>query len=215
VAGTENYPRFGAGRRLLVASNNSHKVEELRRMLEPLGLDLVVPANRGLTLDVEETGASFAENALLKAHAFSAASGLPAVADDSGLVVDALGGEPGIYSARYGGSGLTDMDRCRLVLEKLGDVPWERRSARFVSAIALVEPEGNALEVAGHVDGVIALEARGTGGFGYDPIFYFPPAGKTFGEMSARDKDAVSHRSVALRRVAEALSGPRNPGILQ
>jgi XTP/dITP diphosphohydrolase len=189
-----DYPGLdGAEGRILVASNNEHKVEEFRRILGPLGFEVVTPSSLGLAVQVDETGDTFAENAMLKAEAFLDASGMTAVADDSGLVVDALGGEPGVYSARYGGPGLDDGDRYRLVLERMAAVSGPHRS----------------------VDGLIPREARGGNGFGYDPIFYFPHAGRTFGEMEAAEKDAVSHRSVALRRLASALRDPVNAGILR
>lgn len=201
--------------RVVAASNNPHKIKEFRRILGPIGFNIVAPADLGLRLQVEETGDSFAVNALLKARAFNGASGLSALADDSGLVVDALGGGPGVYSARYGGEGLTDEDRCRLVVEALRDVPVERRTARFVVAIALVTNTGRTITVDGSVEGSIEPDARGSNGFGYDPIFYYPPAGRTFGEMSPQEKDWVSHRSVALHRLAAALSEPGAAGILR
>lgn len=200
---------------ILAASNNSHKIEELRRILSPLGLSVLAPAQIDLELSVEETGATFAENALIKATAFCSAADLPAIADDSGLVVDALGGEPGVYSARFGGPGLDDIARCRLLLDRLRHVPSDQRTARFVTAIALVTPNGQVITADGSVEGVITTEARGGSGFGYDPIFCYPPAGKTFGEMSESEKDAISHRGVALRRLAVALSDPSAAGILR
>lgn len=212
-----DYPgsRRPPGKTVLAASNNPRKTEELQRILEPLGLDLITPGQIDLRLAVEETGTTFIENALLKATAFCAASGLPAVADDSGLVVDALGGEPGIYSARFGGPGLDDAGRFHIVLDRLRGVPAEERSARFAAAIALVTAEGQQLTVEGSVEGVIADEARGQNGFGYDPIFFYPPAGMTFAEMSGAEKDAVSHRGIALRRLAAALSNSSGAGILR
>jgi XTP/dITP diphosphohydrolase len=200
---------------VLVASHNAHKVHEIRRILEPLGLSVIGPGQIQLALDIEETCTTFVGNALLKAKAYSAASGLPALADDSGLIVDALGGEPGIYSARFGGPDLDDSGRYRLVLDRLRDVPDEQRSARFVAAIALVTPTGQTLTVEGSVEGRIGKEARGRLGFGYDPIFYYPPAGRTFGEMSDTEKDAVSHRGVALRRLVAALNHSSPAGILR
>jgi XTP/dITP diphosphohydrolase len=211
-----DYPGLdGAEGRILVASNNEHKVEEFRRILGPLGFEVVTPSSLGLAVQVDETGDTFAENAMLKAEAFLDASGMTAVADDSGLVVDALGGEPGVYSARYGGSGLDDGDRYRLLLERMAAVPAPHRTACFIASIALAAPSGARVAVEGSVHGLIAREARGGNGFGYDPIFYFPHAGRTFGEMEAAEKDAVSHRSVALRRLASALRDPVNAGILR
>lgn len=213
----KNYREWGHldGRVLLVASNNEHKVEEFRRILQPLGLRVASPVECGLRVDVHEIGSSFAENALLKARAFSSASGMPAVADDSGLAVDALNGEPGVYSARFGGPGLDDEGRYRLLLDRLSGVPESDRSARFITAITLSTPCGETLAVAGTVDGVIASEPRGRLGFGYDPVFYYPPSGKTFGEMTGAEKDAVSHRARALRALAATLSAGSAPGILR
>lgn len=212
-----NYPESASesGQPILIASNNPHKIQELRRILDPLGLRVTTPEQIGLILQAEETGASFQENARLKASAFSSASGLVSVADDSGLVIDALGGEPGIYSARYSGPGLDDAGRYRLVLDRLRGVRGSARSARFVSAIVLVTPQGKELSVEGSVEGIIAEAPRGRLGFGYDPIFYFPSAGKTFGEMSDAEKDAVSHRGTALRRLAAALSDASAASILR
>lgn len=213
----QNYPELETTetRSIVVASNNPHKIEEFRRILAPLGFDVRAPSELGLKVGVDETGTSFAVNALLKARAFSEAAGLPAVADDSGLVVDALGGEPGIFSARYGGSGLSDQDRCRMVVERLRDVPAGERTARFVAAIALVSPSGRTLTSEGTVEGMIESDARGSHGFGYDPIFYYPPAGRTFGEMEPAEKDAVSHRATALRQLAATISQTGAPGILR
>lgn len=169
------------------------------------GVSVVTPAAIGLDLDVEETGSSFAENAAIKGEAFRAASGMVCVADDSGLEIDALGGDPGIYSARYGGPGLTDDDRNELVLSRLIDVPDEVRTARFVCAIAVAAPGRPCTVFEGTVEGRIARRAIGAHGFGYDPIFYFPPFGRTFGEVDAERKALVSHRGVALRKAAAFL----------
>lgn len=201
--------------RVLVASNNPHKLEEFRRILHPLGYTAVSPADEGIAVEVEETGRTFEENARLKARAFASRSGLPAVADDSGLIIDALDGEPGIYSARYGGPGLTDAARCRLILDRLSDVPLANRSARFAASITYADQGGREITVGARVEGVIAHEPRGVDGFGYDPIFLYPPTGKTFAEMAPAQKDAVSHRGAALRRLAEALSGRFDAGILR
>lgn len=190
---------------LLVASNNLHKVEEFRRILTPLGFAVVTPAELGVAIDVEETGTTFEENALLKARAFHDASGIAAVADDSGLVVDALGGQPGVFSARYGGPGLDDQGRVDLLLRNLEGVPLAVRAARFVSAIALVADRGEWV-FDGVVEGEIAMEPRGKNGFGYDPVFIYPPFGMTFGEAESSAKDRVSHRGRALRALADFLS---------
>jgi XTP/dITP diphosphohydrolase len=187
--------------RLLAASNNAHKLREFERILAPLGITVVTPEELGLSLEVEETGTTFAENALIKARAFASASGMPAVADDSGLVVDALGGEPGVYSARYGGLGLDDAGRTQLVLERMAAVPPERRTARFVSAIALAGFSPGEPVFVGVVEGVIARKPEGANGFGYDPIFYYPPLAATFGQAPPEAKDTVSHRARALAQL--------------
>lgn len=190
--------------RLVVATRNRKKLVELRRILddsmrdgmdiELLGLDDVESY-----LEVPETGATFAENALLKAREAVRHTGLPAVADDSGLAVDALSGMPGVLSARWAGTGRSDEANLRLVLDQVSDVPEERRGAAFVCAAALVTPEGVQKVVTERVDGVLLREPRGSNGFGYDPIFV--PAGhtRTTAEMSAEEKDALSHRGRALR----------------
>lgn len=200
--------------RLLAATNNPHKLTEFRRILGPLGVDVVTPADLGISLEVEENGATFAENAGIKARAFHEAGGLPALADDSGLVVDALGGEPGIYSARYGGPGLNDADRTALVLRRMEGIAGEQRTARFIAAIVLVAPGKEPLLFEGTVEGTIADRARGDNGFGHDPIFYYPPFGCTFGEAAPEAKDSVSHRARALAALGHYLRQSEYPGIL-
>jgi XTP/dITP diphosphohydrolase len=192
-------------RRVLLGSNNGAKLRELCAILTPYGFDVVSPADVGLSLEIEESGRTFAENAVLKANAFHRASGLVTLADDSGLIVDALHGEPGVYSARYGGPGLDDAVRTALVLERLRGVPDAERTARFVTAIAVVGawPEPRIFE--GSVEGRIVTEPRGGGGFGYDPIFFYEPFDATFAELTAQQKDAVSHRGEALGRAGSAL----------
>ncbi len=199
---------------LLIASNNQHKIEEFRRLLDPSTFQLLAPADLGLQLDVPETGETFAENATLKARAFCAASGHIALADDSGLAVDALGGEPGVHSARYGGPGLSDEDRTALVLERMRRVPDDQRGARFVAAIAIALPNGRTEVVRGDVEGVITRTPYGTGGFGYDPIFLYPPSGRTFAEHTPDEKDAESHRGRAARQAADRLMELVNDDIL-
>lgn len=166
-------------------------------------------------MEVDETGSSFAENARLKAEAFLAASGILTVSDDSGLVVDALHGAPGIYSARYGGAGLSDDDRNALVLAELREVPEASRAARFVCAIAVADRGRETKVFEGTVEGVIAREPRGTHGFGYDPIFYYPPFGRTFGEVDADLKATVSHRGRALGQAAPYLRAVLADDILE
>ena len=184
--------------KLVLASKNRHKLVELQTILGQMGLEVVLQSDIGIDVDVEETGTTFAENAMLKAKAVMEASGMAAIADDSGLVVDALNGEPGVYSARYGGRP-TDLDRTMLLLEKMKDIPEEKRTGRFVSAIACALPDGREVTAEGVCEGNILFELRGTGGFGYDPVFYVPVLGKTFAEAGAEEKNAISHRGNALR----------------
>lgn len=166
---------------------------------------VISPAEAGVTLDVEETGRTFRENAILKAEAGLRASGMLTIADDSGLEIDALDGAPGIFSARYGGAGKSDRDRVALVLERMRGIPPEDRTARFTAAIAVAAPGTPVRTVGARVEGIITEAPRGSGEFGYDPIFLYPPAGKTFAEMDAVEKGQVSHRGMALRKVPELL----------
>lgn len=183
----------------VIATHNKNKVKEFGRILTPMNISVTTaPLD-----EVEETGTTFAENAFLKADAACRQTGMPAVADDSGLMVDALGGAPGVYSARYAGENATDRDRIEKLLENLKDVPAEKRTGKFVSAICCVFPDGRRLEAQGECRGTIAFAPRGTGGFGYDPIFLIN--GKTFGELSPQEKDSVSHRGRALALFAEML----------
>ena len=183
--------------KLVLASKNAHKLVEMRDILSQLGVEVVLESDVGVDVDVEETGTTFEENAFLKAHAVMEASGLPAIADDSGLCVDALNGAPGVYSARYGGPELDDAGRYRLLLENLrGQLD---RRGKFVSAICCCFPNGDRVEARGECPGTIAYAPRGEGGFGYDPVFFLPQMKKTFAQLTAEEKNAVSHRGVALR----------------
>ena len=190
---------------LLLATNNPGKVEEYRVLLAGVPMTLVTPAEQGLEGQPEETGATFEENALLKARYYAQASGLLSLADDSGLEVDALGGEPGVHSARYAGEGATDADRVVLLLSRLKDVPTEKRTARFRCVVALAWPEGATETFHGSCEGQIADEPRGNNGFGYDPVFYVPELGKTFAELESDVKNQRSHRAIAARFAAERL----------
>ena len=181
-------------------------MRELRRLLAGAPVEAVAPADLGLTLDVDETGATYAENAALKARAFAAASGLPALADDSGIEVDALGGGPGPRSARYGGPGLDDAGRAALMLRELAGVPDGQRGARYRAVVAIARPDGRLDSFDGVWEGSIGREPRGSGGFGYDPIFRLPD-GRAAAELSAAEKDALSHRGQAVRAALEALRG--------
>ena len=188
----------------VIATHNAHKLLEIQRILEPLGITAVTDRELGMTLpEVEETGTTFAENAYLKAASDCAYTSLPAIADDSGLVVDALGGAPGVYSARYGGENATDEDRVVKLLGELEHVPAPQRTARFVSAVCCVFPQGDVLRAEGTVEGTIAFAPAGENGFGYDPIFLY--GDRTTAQMSAAEKDAISHRGRALTAFSEAL----------
>jgi XTP/dITP diphosphohydrolase len=191
--------------RAVLATRNAGKLAELQRILAPYGVDLVGTGAFPDLADVPETGATFADNALLKARAVSAATGLVAVADDSGLAVDALNGMPGILSARWAGRHGDDDANLDLVLAQIADVPDERRGASFVCAAAAVSPHGREIVVEGRVSGTLLRERRGTNGFGYDPIFVPAGEARTTAEMSAEDKDAISHRGKAFRALAEEL----------
>jgi XTP/dITP diphosphohydrolase len=202
-------------RRLLIATTNPHKIQEFRDLLVGLPYALVSPDDLGLALEVEETGTTFAENATLKATAWADASGLLALADDSGLEIDALDGEPGIYSARWAGADVSYEERFRILLARLADVSGERRTARYRAAIAIAEPAPVGLRgmVEGTLEGQIAFAPAGRGGFGYDPIFYVPEQGRTVGQMSGAEKHRISHRARAttlaralLERLAEESS---------
>lgn len=192
-------------RDLLLASQNPGKLAEMRVLVDGLPFRVLGPKDVGIAEAPEETGQTFAENARLKARYYAGRSGLLAVADDSGLSVEALGGGPGLYSSRFGGEGASDADRNRLLLEKLRGVPHERRKARFTSAVAVARGGEVVFEAVETVDGFIADEPRGPNGFGYDPLFFYPPFGRTFGEAARPDKDRVSHRGKSFARLREYL----------
>ena len=193
--------------KLLLATRNPGKARELAVLLQGVPFTITTPQEEGIALEVEETGATFEENAALKARAFAAASGLLTLADDSGLEVDALGGEPGVLSARYAGPQASDEDRVRYLLGKLQGIRWNKRHAHFRSVIAVAEPTGNLKLFEGACEGVITLEPRGTGGFGYDPVFYIPSLKKSMGELSPEEKNGISHRGRAARKAVEYLKG--------
>ena len=199
---------------MLIATNNSGKVGEYHRLLGCLPGELTTPFNEGVTEEPEESGDTFEENALIKAHFYSEATGLPALADDSGIEVDALNGEPGVRSARYGGLQASDDDRNKLLLSRLSNVPWEERTARFICVVALVWPGSGEETFQGACQGYIAFEPIGQEGFGYDPLFYYPSFTKTFGQVDAEAKDSVSHRGIATRKAVQKLKeviGARSP----
>ena len=189
--------------RFVLATHNPGKLKEMSGILEKFGIEVVMPADLGVVVDVEETGTTFAENAMLKAKAICAASGLPAIADDSGLCVDALNGAPGVYSARYGGEGLDDPGRYRLLLNNLRGMGT--RAAHFACAVACAFPNGDEITAEGRCDGAIAFAPMGEGGFGYDPVFLVPEKRKTFAQMTAEEKAEISHRGRALEKFVEKL----------
>jgi XTP/dITP diphosphohydrolase len=192
-------------RRLLIASNNRDKVDELRRLLEGSGWEIVAPADLGLRVDVNETGETYADNARLKAAAFMHASGLPALADDSGLEVDALNGEPGALHHLHGWDGEDQADRLRILLEAMEEVPDGQRSGRFRAVIVVTMPDGAELIAEGVLEGEIARVPSGEGGFGYDPVMYVPSLDATVAELSLDAKNAISHRGRAARNMVELL----------
>ena len=189
--------------RFVLATHNPGKLREMGEILKDFGIEVVSPWDLGITVDVEETGTTFAENALLKAKAICKEANLPAIADDSGLCVDALNGAPGVYSARYGGEGLDDKGRYMLLLSSLRGAPT--RAAHFACAVACAFPNGDTLTAEGRCDGSIAYAPLGEGGFGYDPVFLLPGTGKTFGQLTQEEKSAVSHRGRALKDFAGKL----------
>ena len=186
--------------KVVLASKNKHKLVEISKITEKFGIELVLQSELGVDIDVEENGTTFEENSFIKADAVMKATGLPALADDSGIAVDALNGEPGIYSARYGfDDSLDDWGRLLLLLKNTEQVPDGQRQAQFVCVITMVTPEGKVIQARGEIHGELLREAKGKNGFGYDPIFYYPPYGKTTAEMSPEEKNQVSHRANALR----------------
>ncbi len=192
--------------KVVLASKNPHKLVEISKITEKFGFDLVLQSELGVDIDVEETGTTFEENSLLKAKAVMEATGLPAIADDSGIAVDALNGEPGIYSARYGfDDSLDDWGRLLLLLKNMEAVPDGERQAQFVCVITFITPDGRVIQARGEAHGQLLRQPAGQGGFGYDPIFYYPPFGKTFAEIPAEEKNKVSHRAVALNILNEKL----------
>jgi XTP/dITP diphosphohydrolase len=191
--------------RILVATMNRDKAAEIGWVLDGRGFEVLCLADVPGAEAPEETGATLAENALLKARAGRAASGLTALADDTGLEVDALGGEPGVYSSRFAGPGATYADNCRLLLSRLGGVPPERRTARFRCVVAVAFADGREEAVEGTVEGRITEEPRGSGGFGYDPLFEPLGSARTYAEMDAAEKNESSHRGIAVRKAAGVL----------
>ena len=192
--------------KVVLASKNRHKLEEISQITQKFDMELVLQSELGVDIDVEETGTTFEENSFLKAQAVMQATGLPALADDSGIAVDALNGEPGIYSARYGfDPTLDDWGRLQLLLKNTEQVPDGRRQAQFVCVITLVTPEGQTIQARGEVHGELLRSPAGENGFGYDPIFYYPPYGKSLAQATPEEKNRVSHRAVALKVLYQKL----------
>ena len=195
--------------KLLVATNNRGKLREYAELLKGLPFELTTLSEQGITEEVEETGSNLTQNAIYKATAYAKLSGLTTMADDSGLEVDTLGGEPGPLSHRYAGENASDKERNDYLLAKLRDVPWDKRTARFRCVIAIVTPEGAVATCEGTCEGIIAFSSKGEGGFGYDPIFYLPELDKHMAELTLDEKNKISHRAKAVqkaRRILERLA---------
>jgi XTP/dITP diphosphohydrolase len=195
--------------RLLVGSNNRGKLREYAELLRGIHFELTTLSEQGITEEVEETGSNLKQNAIRKATAYAKLSGLTTMADDSGLEVDALGGEPGPLSRRYAGDNASDKERNDYLLTKLRNIPWEKRTARFRAVIAIATPDGKVKTAEGVCEGIIAFDSKGTGGFGYDPIFYLPELDKRMAELSLAEKNRISHRAKAAqkaRRILERLA---------
>ena len=184
--------------KVILASKNPHKLTELSAILSQHGFEIALESEYRLDIDVDETGTTFEENSLLKAEAVMKASGLPVLADDSGLMVDALNGAPGVYSARYGHKS-SDGERTAFLLENMKDVPDGKRTAKFVCVITCLWPDGRKIVARGECPGVITREVHGKNGFGYDPVFYLPELGMTYAELPSEQKNAISHRARALQ----------------
>lgn len=207
----ENLPE-----KILIATGNQGKVKEIRDLVKDVPIVFLSLSDIGDAPEVIEDGLTFEENALKKARTLAVATGLVTLADDSGLCLDALDGRPGVHSARYAGEDASDAEKCARILQEMENVSEHNRSARFVCVMALVTPEGEEMMFRGSCEGTITREPRGTGGFGYDPIFYFEEAGCTFAEMDRQSKNQVSHRGRALRAFArflqEVMRGTANTG---
>lgn len=190
---------------IIVASGNSHKIEEIKAILSPLGYKIKSMKEAGLGMEIQEDGQTFSENALIKARALATISNEIVIADDSGLEVEILDNAPGIYSARYAGGHGNDKANNLKLLSELKNVPEDKRGARFYCAIAMVYPDGKEIVVGGECKGVIGFEPKGTGGFGYDPLFCIPQLGKTYAQLDQKEKNCISHRSRALDMLKKVL----------
>jgi len=191
--------------KLVVATNNRGKLREYAELLKGIPFELTTLSEQGITEEVEETGSSLKQNAIHKATTYAKLSGITTMADDSGLEVDALGGEPGPLSRRYAGKNVSDEERNDYLLAKLRDVSWGKRTARFHAVIAIALPDGKVKTAEGICEGIIAFDAKGEGGFGYDPIFYLPKLDKYMAELSLAEKNRISHRAKAAQKVRRIL----------
>lgn len=191
---------------IVAATGNAHKLAEIEAITAQFGLKVITKEQAGAgDLDVEETGTTFEENSLLKAEAIMKATGLPAIADDSGLEIDALNGAPGVYSARFSGEDATDASNNEKLLQMMADVPDAERGARFVSVVTLCYPDGTVLAARGECPGTILRELRGDGGFGYDPLFLPEGFDRTYAQITAEEKNSISHRARALEGLKKQL----------
>lgn len=194
--------------KVVLASNNQNKLREMKAILASLGWEILSQKEAGVHVEPEENGVTFEENSFIKAQAVMEAAGLPAIADDSGVAVDALNSEPGVYSARYGGDACgDDKARNRLLVKNMDAVPEGQRTGRFVSVITMVSPDGTVVSARGELEGEILRAEQGDGGFGYDPLFYIPTEGCTMAELSAQRKNEISHRAVAMQKFVAQLTG--------
>ena len=193
--------------KIILASNNKHKLEEIRKITAQLGYEVISQSEAGCNFDVEETGTTFEENAVLKAKAVYEKMKMPVISDDSGLEVDYLNGAPGVYSHRYAGENATDADRCSKLLSELSGVEKEKRTARFVCVICFIDENGTETVIRGTCEGYIGTEPRGENGFGYDPVFMY--GDRSFAEISAEEKNSVSHRADALRKFSETITNKK------
>lgn len=189
--------------KVILASNNKNKIREMAQILEPFGMEVISQRDAGADFEVEESGTTFRENAEIKAAAVFERLNAPVIADDSGLMVDALGGAPGVYSHRYAGENATDKDRCEKLLSELAGVPEEKRTARFICEICFIDEKGEKHFFTGKCEGIIGTEEKGENGFGYDPVFYV--GGVSLAEMTDDEKNSISHRGEALRLMKKYL----------
>ncbi len=196
--------------KLLLATTNLGKIKEFCSLFEQIPFQITTPDKEQIILDVEESGSTFSENAYIKAIAYMKESGIISLADDSGIEVDALGGKPGIYSARYGGKSLNDKDRVELLLKNMEGVPWEKRTARFRASIVIAWPDGRTILKEGVFEGYIGYKPKGVNGFGYDPIFFLPQFGMTSAQLTKEKKNKISHRSIASKKILDHLQREYN-----